>query len=256
MNIKLLFICILVFCTFSSATFIKGKAKVYTIDHHVPFAVLYESTYVTQTWDAQRGSLWIEMYGCARKSNFSKEQLEVRKYSIKDTIYLYADSNFQKIIGYAWPATDSLSLYFQDVYPSRNSNYLECNIYGHVDSSSILEFEPWKKVIKTLNKKNQLFNLSFSKLESLMFAINNDCTPITGVGDEYSQTYDEERPTPNHTLISYFHNGKLKALWSEVNLNIKNKEKVKYGYLYFDDSVKSQVSSIKKEIKGYLNYTP
>ena len=236
------------------ATFIKGKAKVYTIEQHIPFVVLYDSTYVLQTWNWQDKKIWVELYCYAKKRNLIK--VANNHYELRDTVYLYEDKNFQRMIGYSWPATDSQTISFSDDFNNPNAGYLECWIYGHSDSASILEFEPWNNIIKKLSNNNRLFAISYGELNSLMNTIKRDCTPISGSGEEYSQVYNEENPTPGHALIGFFQNSWLKAVWIDANLEIKNKIKMKHGYLYYHDAVKSKVSKLKKDIQGYLNYTP
>jgi hypothetical protein len=271
MKIKTFCFFLVISHTISFATLIKGKAKVYTIESHIPFAVLYDSAYVMQSYDSQRDKIWINYYCFIKKADYRNGKLVTRtiqfdydgkglkkwpvdKIFMTDTIYLYADSNLQKIIGYAWPATDSVTISFQDDFRYKSPNYFQCWLYGHVDSSSIKEFEPWNNIIRKINKENMLFSTSFAKLNGIMLLIHNYCTPITGKGVEYSETYDEETPEPNKPLIYVFQNGILKAIWCEIKLNIKNKEKYHGGNLYYDDSIKSLLPKIKKNIKATLDY--
>jgi hypothetical protein len=241
------------------ATLIKGKAKVYTMDTHIAFAVLCDNTIVSQSID-WREKVMIDIHCFVDKSVCRNGKLVTKtmghKILMSDTVYLYSDTTLQNKIGYSWPATDSVSISFQDGFRYKSPNYFGCWIYGHVDSSSIKEFNPWNNIVQRIDDKNALFTTSYAELNGLMLSINNYCTPIKGKGLEYSETYDEETPEPNTPLIYVFQNGTLKAIWTKIKLKIKNKEKFYGSNLYYDDSMKAVLQKIKKNIKASLNYQP
>jgi hypothetical protein len=270
MRTRIYTLCLLFLCSSSLATSIKGRATVYTPQKHKPFAVLYDGTSILQSSDKRRNQIWVELHCFVSKTDYEKGKLATRTIQfdydskgksswpvdqifLTDTVYLYSDDALQHLIGHAWPATDSLSISIDD--RDKSPKYLRCWLYGHVDSSAIAQFNPWNKVILTVDSSSNLFKISYAQLKGHMRSINNYCTEISGKGLEYSETYDEDTPTPGIALVYVFRDGILKALWTEVKLAKKNMLKFERGYLYYDDSLKSLLPTLKKEIKGRLDYT-
>jgi hypothetical protein len=276
MRSKVILFLLAISCYTLHASLIKGKARIYTLPSRTPFAMLYDSSYVMQAWNWKWKQPFIDFQCFVKKSHLADGKLVTRtinfdygggvvrptkKIIMTDTVYLYSDTSLQQITGYAWPTSDSSAwINFQqsDPYKHENTrlNYLECWLYGGIDSSSILEFDPWNGIIRSLSEKRNLFKISFNELNQFMSTIHSYCTQISRKGIEYSETYDEDNPTPGIALLYLFRDGILKAIWTEFRLNENNAQIFERGYIYFDDSVRSSLSKIKTKFKQRLHYTP
>lgn len=257
------------------ATVIKGKANVYTLPGRVPFAVLYNGSHVREA-DSRWNNPWIDFTCYAKASDLTDGKLVLRADTIDygggatlknifvgDTVYLYSDTSFKHITGYAWPAIDSLGwIYFGYPFPltsdkpDEHSDYLICHVYGGVDSSSILQFDPWRGVVNSIADTGVLFKTSFSTLNRQMSVIDNYCTKISGKGSEYSETYNENDPDPNIVFLYFFRDGILKAIWSDHKLHVNGGHRFHHGYIYWDDSVQPSSPKIERYFKRRLDYTP
>jgi hypothetical protein len=275
MGLKTVFLFLTILSASTNATLIKGRAPVYTFPDRTHFAILYDSAYILQAWNSHWKQPFIDFYCFVRKSHLTDGKLMKRTIDFNygggvirptngifmtDTIYLYSDSLFQNVIGYAWPATDSVWINFQEPNPHTHDNsrlnYLECSLHGGVDSSSILEFDPWRNIVNSIIDSGELFSTSFRTLNKKMSAIHNYCTNISGRGIEYSETYDEDTPVPQIVFLYLFHDGILKAIWADYKLNLKGGHSFQNGYVYCDDSVLSSLSKIEMKFKQMLDYTP
>lgn len=265
---KLGTICLLVFIFAATvnATLTKGRAKVYTLPDRVPFAVLYDSSFVLQTWGYKPKQCFIEFDGFVKTSDIKNGRLK-RKYvkiygeliatdefSLSDTVYLYSDTSLKKIAGYIWrQPKDSSCIGFYDVM--HNPDCLGCYIDGGIDSTSILDFDPWYAVINSILKNRNLFETRFRDLKRSMLTRGGNFSDICGKGGEYYETIDEEDPEPDVVLLYFFHNGVLRAMWANRGLKIESGERFHGGYIYYDGSVKSSLSKIERKFKAILDYT-
>ena len=260
---------LIIVCTSSYATLIKGKTKVYKLPNEVTFAVLYDGSFVREAWNPYWTHVLIDFDCYVGKSNLANGKLVTKTVNVNygqnvilprdeifmiDTVYLYSDTSLMNITGYAYPASDSGWINFDDI--KKSSTYLRCELFGGVDSSSILEFDPWNGIIDSIEKHDELFKMTFVDLNTRMSSIQNYCTDIKGKGIEYSETYDEDNPTPGVALLYVFRDGVLKALWTEQRLAQKNRERLDRGYFYFDESMRSRLKVIRKKVVEMLDYTP
>lgn len=267
---KKILLLLTVIINISYASLIKGNVKIYHVDSHIPFAVIFDSTYVLLGTD-HKNKLFMTLEGYLPKKYYKQGDIKIDlipdiintygntpKIPVlvpTDTIYIFSDTLLIDTIGYTWPLENNDQLFHIDTL-LQSKNCYNFMLYGHIDSSGIIEIHPWDYTIKRLSESKNLFSLTYREINTAMINIGRYCTRITGTGLEYSHIYDEHLISPDVAILCIFIDGVLKSIWTKANINGFSKNIYEGKFIYFDKSLEIRMPEIEEEINQIIQYVP
>ncbi len=241
---------ILIIASTALATFVKKETLIKDVTTGTPYALLNDSTYVSLSYIYRSTLPYIELYAGISENEIDKKNLICKKdrwnncdFQVVDTINLIGENN--KVIGKVWNpfSSDSQSLGIIDL--RKNGKGIQIHLDGYIDSINVYEFEPWKRQIEKIKEK-ALFTKTYREIDSLMKIVNNRLTDVTDNTFKVAGIYDEEIPNPNTSMLFAFYKDTVRAIWTDLEMELLNKEQFNNKFIYYSIDFKDNLTEFKK----------
>ncbi len=245
-------LCTLLMYSNACATFIKKSAFVLDIKTGKPFAMLYDSTYITEGITIKGKQPYIETKAEISPINIEEDNLYCEEdergncsFELIDTAIIQNTAG--DTIGKIWNPFN-LDRNFPEITDKRDLDQgLEVHIKGLISSTSLYEHNPWYTLLEAIDSttlfKETYYTLS-TKLRSIHSRFRDEYF------DEYKSvvTYDHSLPTAKPSIQYFFESDVLKALWVSAKLKGQTKTRFNSKWLYYDSSLKKKLNVIKTMI--------
>ncbi len=245
-------LCTLLIYSSASATFIKKSAFVLDIKTGKPFAVLYDSTYITEGVTFNGKQPYIETKAEISPINIEEDNLYCEENELGNCSFELIDTAIIQntagdTIGKIWNPFN-LDRNFPEIADKRDLDQgLEVHIKGLISSTGLYEHNPWYNLLESIDTaalfKETYYSLS-TKLRSIKSRFQDEYF------DEYKSviTYDHSLPLAQPSIQYFFESDVLKALWVKTTLKGQLKTRFNSKWLYYDSSIKKKLNSIKTMI--------
>ncbi len=245
-------LCTLLIYSSAYATFIKKSAFVLDTKTGKPFAVLYDSTYITEGITLKGKQPYIETKAEISPINIEEDNLYCEKDALGNCSFELIDTAIIQntegdTIGKIWNPFN-LDRNFPEITDKRDLDQgLEVYIKGFISSTSLYEQNPWYSLLESIDS-TALFKETYYSLSTKLRSINSSFKDE--YFDEYKSviTYDHSLPTAKPSIQYFFESDALKAVWVKTKLKGQTKTRFNSKWLYYDSSIKKSLNVIKTMI--------
>jgi hypothetical protein len=245
-----------------TAVVVRGPATVYTVTGKMPFAVITDCTQVKCSYTKASVSC-IELKGFVdpeeilsghlvlNKTTLIENSLRttIRDVVVADTIALFRDSALTDTLGYAWQTEERNAMVIKNCYGKQNR--LVFSLYGHIDTAQLIDASPWDLQLRQLLERDGPFNRD-ARVFALLLGFKDTVT----LDVHYEYTWNDAGTNKDIDNVWVFKFGKLKAVWTRLDINGLTRLNTAGKYLYYCDDSRFYIDKVQRDICGFVNTIP